>query len=71
MTKNELKILRMNIMGGMNAYVHELGDEDLLDYWYWYGLPDEVTEEMLAEYAEDEEIWINVVHAFADVLRMD
>lgn len=68
---NEIKQLRMNIMGGMNAYVLELGDEDILDFWFTYGLPDEVTEEMLAEYAEDEEIWINVVHAFADVLRMD
>jgi hypothetical protein len=68
---NEIKQLRMNIMGGMNAYVLELGDEDLLDYWFTYGLPDEVTEEMLAEYAEDDEIWLSVVHAFADVLRMD
>lgn len=68
---NEIKQLRMNIMGGMNAYVLELGDEDILDFWFTYGLPDEVTEEMLAEYAEDEEIWMNVVHAFADVLRMD
>lgn len=68
---NEIKTLRMNIMGGMNAYVLNLDNEDLLDYWYRNGLPDGVTEEMLAEYAEDEEIWINVVHAFADVLRMD
>lgn len=68
---NEIKQLKMNLMGGMNAYVLELGDEDLLDYWFTYGLPDGATEEMLAEYAEDEEIWINVVHAFADVLRMD
>jgi len=68
---NEIKQLRMNIMGGMNAYVHELGDEDLLDYWFTYGLPDEVTEEMLAKYAEDERIWINVVHSFAEVLKME
>jgi hypothetical protein len=68
---NEIKQLRMNIMGGMNAYVLELGDEDLLDYWFTYGLPDEVTEEMLAEYAEDEEIWMNVIQAFASVIRWD
>lgn len=68
---NEIKQLRMNIMGGMNAYVHELGDEDLLDYWFTYGLPDEVTEEMLAEFAEDDDIWIDVVHAFAKILRCD
>lgn len=68
---NEIKQLRMNIMGGMNAYVLELGDEDILDFWFAYGLPDEVTEEMLAEYAEDEEIWMNVIQAFASVIRWD
>ena len=68
---NEIKQLRMNIMGGMNAYVLELGDEDILDFWFTYGLPDEVTEEMLAEYAEDEEIWMNVIQAFASVIRWD
>lgn len=69
---NEIKQLRMNIMGGMNAYVLEtIDDEDILDYWWTYGLPDEVTEEMLADYAEDDDLWLDVVHAFAKVLRMD
>lgn len=68
---DEIKQLRMNIMGGMNAYVLELGDEDILDFWFTYALPDEVTEEMLAEYAEDEEIWMNVIQAFASVIRWD
>lgn len=68
---NDIKQLRMNIMGGMNAYVLELGDEDILDFWFRNGLPDEVTEEMLAEYAEDDEIWLSVVQAFASVVRCD
>ena len=69
---NEIKTLRMNIMGGMNAYVLEtVEDEDILNYWQTYGFPDEVTEEMLAEYAEDDELWLEIVHAFADVLRMN
>jgi hypothetical protein len=68
---DEIKLLRMNIMGGMHSYVLELGDEDLLDYWFTYGLPDEVTEEMLAEYAEDDDIWIGVVQAFAKIVRCD
>ena len=69
---NEIKQLRMNLMGGMNAYVLEtIDDEDILDYWWTYGLPDEVTEEMLADYAEDNNLWLDVVHAFAKVLRME
>jgi hypothetical protein len=68
---NEIKQLRMNIMGGMNAYVHELGDEDLLDYWYRNGLPDPATEEMIADDAEDDGIWCDVVQAFAKIVRCD
>ena len=68
---NEIKQLRMNIMGGMNAYVLELGDEDILDFWFNYVLPKEVTEEMLAEYVEDEEIWMGVIQGFASVIRWD
>ena len=69
---NEIKQLRMNIMGGMNAYVLEtIEDEDILNYWWTYGLPDKVTEEMLIDYAEDDNIWLDVVHAFAKVLRME
>ena len=68
---NEIKTLRMNIMGGMNAYVLELGDEDILNFWFNYILPKEVTEEMLAEYAEDEEIWMGVIQGFASIVRWD
>lgn len=69
---DEIKQLRMNIMGGMNAYVLEtVEDEDLLDFWYRDGLPDEVTEEMLAEYAEDDDIWLTVVQAFASIVRCE
>jgi hypothetical protein len=68
---DEIKQLRMNIMGGMNAYVLELGDEDLLDYWRRNGLPDPVTEEMIADDAEDDSIWSDVVQAFAKIVRCD
>ena len=69
---NEIKQLRMNLMGGMNAYVLKtVEDEDILDYWWTYGLPDEVTEEMLIDYAENDDLWLDVVHAFAKVLRME
>lgn len=69
---NEIKQLRMNILGGMNAHVlATVEDENILDFWYTYGLPDGVTEDMLEKYAENEDLWLEAVHAFADVLRMD
>lgn len=67
---DEIKTLRMNIMGGMNAYVIEtIKDENILYFWWTHGLPKEVTEEMLIKCAEDDYIWLDVVRAFSDVLR--
>lgn len=69
---NEIKTLRMNIMGGMHAHVlATIENEDVLDFWFTYGLPKNVTEDMLKMYAENEDLWLEAVHAFADVLRMD
>ena len=42
-------ILKMNLLGGMNAYVENLGDDDATDYWLTFGIPDGATEEDLVE----------------------
>ena len=48
MSKNEELVLKMNILGGMNTYIREvIGDEDLIDEWNMYGVPDEASEEDL------------------------
>ena len=66
---DEIKLLRMNIMGGMHSYVLALGDEEIMDEWFAYGLPDSVTEEMLSDYAEDDNIWESVCGEFEYIIR--
>ena len=69
MTDKEKIQLRANIMGGMNEYIlNTVEDEMLLEQWFEMGLPDEVTEDMLIDFAKDEELFADVVYAFAKVI---
>ena len=53
MSKNEELILKMNMLGGMDTYMREvIGDEDLIDEWNMYGVPDEADEDDLRACAE-------------------
>ena len=61
---NEMKMLRANIMGGMNEYIKELGDDDLWELWIEV-FPDECSEEELMEMAESYDIWTDVISRFA------
>lgn len=65
---NEEILLKANMMGGMNEYIKEIGDDDIYDMWIEV-FPDECDEETLMEMAKDEEIWKSVVNRFADCLR--
>ena len=66
---DEMKVLRANIMGGMNDYIKELGDDDLWDVWIRV-FPDECSEEELMEMAEDDIIWLEVIENFAYCCRL-
>lgn len=48
MSRNEELVLKMNMLGGMDTYMREvIGDEDLIDEWNMYGVPDEASEDDL------------------------
>ena len=61
---NEMTMLKANLMGGMNEYIKELGDDDLWDIWIEV-FPDECSEDELMEMAESDSIWLDVVQRFA------
>ena len=66
---DEMKILRANIIGGMNEYIKAQGDDDLWDVWIRV-FPDECSEEELMEMAEDDIIWLEVIENFAYCCRL-
>jgi len=65
---NEMVMLKANIMGGMNEYIKEQGDDDLWDIWIEV-FPDECSEDELMEMAENDSIWYDVVNRFAYILK--
>ena len=64
---NEIITLRMNILGGMNAYILDnVDDEELIyDDWFAVGVPDGATEDTLRTIAEDEVLWVGTIQSFA------
>lgn len=61
---DEMTMLKANIMGGMNEYIKEQGDDDLWDIWIEV-FPDECSEDELMEMAKNDSIWLDVVSRFA------
>jgi len=53
MSENEIRVLKANIIGGMDTYIREvIGDDEITEWWNTYGVPDEATEEDLMECAK-------------------
>jgi hypothetical protein len=70
MSKNELYVLRANLLGGMDAYVREvIDDEDWLMAWLELGVPDGANEAELMEIAEDEADFNRICRVFADIIN--
>ncbi len=72
MTENEIKVLKMNLLGGMHSYMmHVVQDEDLQDEWLAMGVPDEPSEEDLESIAEDPQEFAEVAHLFGKLVWND
>ena len=61
-------LLRANLLGGMNSYIIQLGDEDILEPWLMCGVPDGCTETELMEIAEDEDEFRRITKEFAKLV---
>lgn len=69
MSKNELHVLRANLLGGMDTYVREhLDDEDYFMEWLEMGVPDDADEDTLMEIAGDEEEFNRICAYFGSLI---
>ena len=65
MTENEIKVLKMNLLGGMHDYMmNVVQDEDLQEEWLVNAVPDEPSEEDLEFIAETPYEFEGVVRLF-------
>lgn len=72
MTENEIKVLKMNLLGGMHSFMMSgVQDEVLQDVWLTYGIPDEPTEEDLESIAENYEEFTEIARLFGLLVRKD
>lgn len=63
------KLLRANILGGMNSYILDVvGDDDITEVWFAYGVPDECTEDFLMELAENEKEFVDICKLFSKLI---
>lgn len=70
MTKNEIQVLRANLLGGMDAYMREaVDDEEYLMSWLAYGVPDGADEDELMEIAEDEDEFCRIAKVFGNIIN--
>ena len=67
--KSELIQTRAKLMQEMDEYINnEIGDEDIIDYWLMYGVPDDSDIEDLYDIAMADDIWCSVCDAFGKCL---
>lgn len=68
-TRNELTVLKANLVGGMNELVKSMNDESAYyDYWIEV-VPDEADEEDLMQIAENEELFLMTTTLFAKLVK--
>lgn len=69
MTKSEFLTLRANLLGGMNDYIRNvIGDDIITEYWNIHGVEDGVDEDILLEYAEDDETFTRICYVFGNII---
>lgn len=69
--RTELTKTRAKILEEMDKYIYDkIGDEDIIDYWLMYGVPDESSYDDLLECAENDNIWLSLVDAFSKCLKL-
>lgn len=69
MTKNQLYVLRANLLNKMDVYVRKvIDDEDYFMAWLELGVPDEADEAELMEIAENEDDFNRICRVFADLI---
>lgn len=68
MTRKELVELRIKFLYDFHKYIIDLGDEDIYEEWVRDYIPDLPDDDDMREIAEDDDFWVTVVKAFADIV---
>ena len=67
---SDLILMRVDFLKQFIKYIKTIGNEDIIDYWLMYGVPDEADDDMLNEIASDEDSWLLIVRTFSEYCKM-
>ena len=67
---SDLILMRVDFLKQFIKYIETIGDEDIIDYWLMYGVPDEADDDMLNEIASDDDSWTLIVIVFSKCCKM-
>ena len=68
-THNELVQLRIKLLKEMNAYIIEMGDEEIWMDWITLGVPDAPSEDDYEFIAENDDEWNDVCSLFGKLAK--
>lgn len=71
MTSETTIMSRMEQLKAMDEFMHSVNDEELIDSWLTYGVPDEASEEDYRFIAEDEEAYEGCVRIFKRTVQCE
>lgn len=71
-SRNEMIETRKNLLKKMDTFLKENIREDVvMDLWFAYGLEDGWDDDILAEYANDDESWNDCVKIFRKCCKIE
>lgn len=70
MTRNELNVLKANLLGGMDEYIRSINDESVYNTWAMVGVPDGADEDELMEIAEDSVNFAEICGVFGRLVEI-
>lgn len=62
---------RIEQLKAMDDFMHSVNDEELIDSWLTYGVPDEASEDDYRFIAEDDEGYMECVRIFQRTVRCE
>ena len=69
MMVSEFYALRCNLLGGMDDYIRNvIGDDIMTEYWNMHGIEDGVDEDILLDYAKDDEAFTKICYLFGNII---
>ena len=67
---SDLALMRIDFLKQFTEYVKTVGNEDVINYWFNYGVPDVADDDILNIIVSNNDDWLSIVTAFSECCKM-